>query len=56
MKTNFNNSLENMAMQISLNTRNTKCITGYYRHSIFSHHCRAAEPMARGIHCCHIFF
>ena len=28
--THFINSLENMAMQISLNTRNTKSITGYY--------------------------
>jgi hypothetical protein len=54
--THFNNSLENVAMQISLSTRNTKCITGHYRYSIFSHECRAAEPMARGIHCPPPFF
>jgi len=53
MKTaHFNNNLENLAMQISLNTKNTKCITGHYRYSIFSHQCGAAEPMARSIHSC----
>jgi hypothetical protein len=53
MKTaHFNNNLENMAMQITLNSKNTKCITGHYRYSIFSRHFRAAESMARGIHSC----